>query len=185
MIKSVIGIVTLLCVSVAFSGLASADSKMYRAPLLNGYKLDWCYTWAKDCGQRAANAYCQRRGYRRASNFKIDHNVGEPTRLIGDQAKLCSSDECDSFRYIRCSRPDQRTVRKPKLNGYRLDWCFTWAKNCGRRVANAYCREIGFNRSTNFKIARNVGVPTRLIGDRAKLCSSDECDSFRHITCTK
>lgn len=84
---------------------------------------------------------------------------------------------------------ETRTYFKPKYGGFRLDWCFTWAQNCGRPVADHYCQIKGFKRALQYKIAHNVGVPnyvrTRLISPGGGLCNAYFCDSFKYIQCQR
>ena len=37
-----------------------------------------------------------------------------------------------------------KTIAKPMFNGNRLDWCMKWSEDCGRPVADAWCRAQGF-----------------------------------------
>jgi len=74
-------------------------------PRIGGVRLDWCRVWAQQCGRPAANAYCRRRGYNRASNYRKAVNIGRytNTRIISS-GQICSGNFCDGFRRIRCSR---------------------------------------------------------------------------------
>ncbi len=168
---------------VASSAVAQAETRRFANPKHpTGYNLDWCFTWAAQCGQPAANAYCRNQGFERATGFAKRGN-GSPTRLLGTGA-ICSQPGCDTFSYIDCQRAPT-TVRydAPVLNGYRVDWCFQWAEQCGQGAADAFCRAKGHARAASFNKAANV-PPTRLIGTGA-ICAQPGCDSFQQIICQR
>ena len=87
-----------------FGGSASAETRTFPRPRIDGMRLDWCLTWARDCGRPAANAFCERRGFEAAMDFSNEPNVGvrEPTRLITGQ--ICNGDFCNGFGFIACTR---------------------------------------------------------------------------------
>ena len=62
-------------------------------------RLDQCFIWGKECGQRAADTYCRAQGYQRAVRFDTEH--ARPTRLASD-GKVCDADFCVAFRSITC-----------------------------------------------------------------------------------
>ena len=74
----------------------------------------------------------------------------------------------------------QSTFQKPTWNGKRLDWCFTWAKNCGEPVAKAYCLAAGYQTATRF--TQEPARPTQLIAQR-RVCNESFCQGFKSITC--
>jgi hypothetical protein len=63
-------------------------------------RLDWCLTWASDCGKPAADYYCKTKGHAQATGFKIDENIWK-TRILKTGQK-CTDPECDGFKYIDC-----------------------------------------------------------------------------------
>jgi hypothetical protein len=81
---------------------------------------------------------------------------------------------------------ETKTIIKPMLGSNRLDWCRDWAQGCGKAAADAYCQSIGYENSTAFSEAHDIGAvsPTRLIGTGA-VCDQDFCDGFKAITCYK
>jgi TIR domain len=77
-----------------------------------------------------------------------------------------------------------RVFKDPTIEGgTRLDYCLHWAKDCGEPAATAWCKTVGFNRSTAHKLKQNV-PPTYVIGDRV-ICKIPECTAFVEITCIK
>jgi hypothetical protein len=81
------------------------SSRTFQFPLVQGYRLSACKFGKEDCGEPAANAWCQGQGFQRAADWKIDENVGSlfPTLAIGD-FQLCADFVCDSFEEITCAQ---------------------------------------------------------------------------------
>ncbi|MDQ3233146.1 MAG: hypothetical protein M3Q07_15115 [Pseudobdellovibrionaceae bacterium] len=77
-------------------------SEVIYAPTAPGYsdRLDICKTFAADCGQPAADAYCQAQGWAKSYAFAIDEDIGR-TRLI--TGAVCEDGFCDGFQYIGCN----------------------------------------------------------------------------------
>lgn len=71
-------------------------------PRYQHYRVDWCYDGCKGCGARAANSFCRRMGYNRASHFSIAKEIAA-TSAIGNQ-KLCFGRHCNAFQEISCYR---------------------------------------------------------------------------------
>lgn len=69
-----------------------------------------------------------------------------------------------------------------------LDWCLLLghddSAHCGKPVADLYCELNGYAQASDFSKANDVGVCTRLIGDKQVYCGND-ADSFQYISCTK
>ena len=88
----------------ASSGVANAEVREFSRPRIDGMRLDWCLTWAQNCGRPAASAFCRRRGYDYAEDFAKESGVGdyEPTRLI--TGATCGESFCTGFAYITCGR---------------------------------------------------------------------------------
>lgn len=182
-------LLAMLSVALPLGEGAFGAEQTFLSPAINGNPLDWCRTWATDCGQPAADAYCQSRGFERATAFDQATDIGAstPTRLIGNPAQVCSDAMCDGFSFITCFKQQQQQVfQLPMINGNRLDWCLNWAADCGQPAADAFCRSQGFDHSSGFDQAVDIGAssPTRLIGNPAQVCSDAMCDGFAQITCS-
>ena len=74
----------------------------------------------------------------------------------------------------------EETFQRPTWNDKRLDLCFTWGKNCGKPVADAYCLAAGYEKAKGF--AQEPARPTQLIAQR-RICNEFICQGFRSITC--
>jgi hypothetical protein len=169
---------------------ASAEQKVFNNPKYKSLALDWCKSWAADCGKPAADAWCVKQGYEDATSFKIYEDIGEPTRIISNN-QICDQPECDSFTKITCQKADVYDdgddaaeivrINKPMAGARRLDWCLTWASNCGAPAANYYCKKKGYNKAVGFKIAENI-FKTRILKTGEK-CTQPDCDGFKYIDC--
>lgn len=76
----------------------------YNKPKIGGLRLDWCRVWANECGQPAANAFCQSEGHANATSFSKASNIGAfaKTLVIGS-GQVCDQPDCDGFAWIKCS----------------------------------------------------------------------------------
>jgi hypothetical protein len=181
-----------LCV-LSLSASAAVETAVVNKPVWKGYALDWCLTWGEGCGKPAADKYCQSGGYDKSTAFEIWENLGKPTRLIGSNQVCDDAGLCDSFKSITCMKasapptPDDGddtesvTYNKPKAGGRRLDWCLTWATDCGKAAADFFCEKKGHDEAKAFKIAEDIGK-TRILKTGQK-CSEPGCDGFKFITC--
>ncbi len=84
--------------------LAALGSQTFQYPVHDIYRLNYCLNWGKDCGEPAAQAWCTTQGFRRASGFKIDENIGAlfPTVVLGE-SRVCAKFVCDGFQEITCA----------------------------------------------------------------------------------
>lgn len=69
-----------------------------------------------------------------------------------------------------------------------LDWCRTWATNCGKAAADEFCRQQHGPkfRAIDFGEAKRIGArrPTlTIVSD--EVCSQPNCSGFQYITCKK
>jgi len=83
---------------------AAPVTKFFEPPLVDGKRVDLCLHWGSDCGQPAADAFCQKSGFSKAAEFKEAYDIGaqSPTLVLGD-GKLCAEAYCDGFAMIRCT----------------------------------------------------------------------------------
>ena len=65
-------------------------------------RLDFCFSWGKFCGQKAADTYCFAQGFDRATRFETESV--RPTRLASN-GKVCDADFCVGFKSITCFIP--------------------------------------------------------------------------------
>lgn len=104
--------ITFLSLPLAAINPAFADSMLpegeiqhstFNAPMFQGNRLDWCQSWAKDCGKPAADAWCRTQGFEAASEFPVDANIGKssPTKIIST-GQICNKSFCDGFKKITC-----------------------------------------------------------------------------------
>jgi len=163
-------------------------SKVFYNPMVNGYRVDICLHWGNKCGKPAADRFCQINGYDNSATFQYDNDIGavSPTLVLGDN-KVCDASYCDGFKHIRCVRTAATNGQRfynPMVNGYRVDICYNWGRNCGQIAANQFCQIQGYQRAIGFEQDADIGArtPTLVVGDN-KLCSQNFCDGFKHIDC--
>ena len=144
--------------------------------------------WAVGCGKEAADLYCKHHGFQQASAFAKATDIGDKhkTRVMTTGA-VCDQKICDGFAKITCVKPSNIVFQKPMhpSGGNRLDWCLTWATDCGKPAADAFCKAKGHAQgSASFSKAVDIGDKhkTRVIGTGA-VCDQKVCDGFAQITC--
>jgi hypothetical protein len=160
-----------------------AEDQTYNQPRWFDDRLDWCLTWATDCGKAAADNFCKRRRFFGASNFAAEPGVGR-TRVSGTN-QVCEGSFCTGFKFITCAGrvPPDQVKADPVWKGHRLDACLTWATNCGKPAADAYCRKQGYTESFYSVLDPEPGrSTTRLIGTD-QICSASFCTGFQMILC--
>lgn len=70
-------------------------------PKLNGYWVDRCLSWGAQCNQPAADEFCRRKGYARASDFSWAGM--SPTRILSS-GQVCNLPICGGFTQVVCRR---------------------------------------------------------------------------------
>lgn len=80
-------------------------TEVFTFPVYDVYRLNFCLSTKGQCGEPAANKWCQMKGYERAVAWRKDNNIGGlfPTFLIGDE-QICAQYKCDGFAEITCGR---------------------------------------------------------------------------------
>jgi hypothetical protein len=172
----------------AMSHLAAAETQTFQKPMHpQGNRLDWCLNWAQGCGKDAADAFCKQKGFKSAQSFTKATDIGDKvkTRVLATGA-VCDQKLCDGFGAITCVKPSNVVFDKPMHpQGSRLDWCVSWAQNCGKPAADAFCKAKGHAAgAVSFTKATDIGdkIKTRLIGTGA-VCDQKMCDGFGQIVC--
>ena len=110
-LAALLGCISLVA-TVALADLnASVDAPKYAGPKGGNARLDQCFTLGKNCGQTAANKYCEMFGYQRAKSFTTE-NASPTQTMFGEK---CSGSVCVAFETITCTT----TAKKV---GQQLGW---------------------------------------------------------------
>ncbi len=104
---------------------ATADERTFHNPSAEGYRLDYCSTTGRNCGERIASEWCVTRGYEYATDWTVDSNIGDlqPTVRI-DTLSVCRDRQCDGFSAITCGR-EAESFNVPDLGIYTRSTVFT------------------------------------------------------------
>lgn len=175
-----------VCVLSWSAAPVAAEDKTYNKPRYFNDRLDYCLTWGTNCGKPAAVAFCNRQRFPDVAVFGAEV-VGKsaPTRLIGNNQVCSGQDFCTAFAYITCTGEIERNrvFVNPVWKDYRLDVCLQWGTNCGKPVADAFCKTKGFSRSFHAVVDAEPGyAATRLIGTD-QICDKPFCVGFQQIIC--
>jgi hypothetical protein len=104
-----------LFASALLTTAAQADVRTFANPQHQGYRLDYCQSIGRVCGEPVATQWCRLQGYEHASDWAVDRDIGRniPTMSI-DTEQVCGDAQCDGFATITCGR-EGRSVRLPNL----------------------------------------------------------------------
>jgi hypothetical protein len=82
------------------------DTQLFYKPKIGGLRLNYCTANGMGCGQDAADAYCDMKGFEDASDFTQSPPLppGIKTRYIGN-GKKCYGPVCFAFQSIECENP--------------------------------------------------------------------------------
>lgn len=69
----------------------------------------------------------------------------------------------------------------PYYHKHRLAYCFTGHRTCGQKVADQYCRDLGYDGAQRATIDHNIGLTSYL--DSEKCCKGWTCNGFKLIRC--
>ena len=72
----------------------------------------------------------------------------------------------------------------PMHEGHRLDWCLSWAAQCGEPAASAWCRSKKFAQANSWSKARDIGATASTkVFQNGRICDKPFCDGFSEIVC--
>lgn len=77
-----------------------ASGTRYDRPTINGVRVDWCLDYATDCGDKAADRFCQSKGHARSLKWETEDGGGR-TIIISD-SEICRGGHCTAFKYVIC-----------------------------------------------------------------------------------
>ncbi len=199
MFKKILFISMSLCL-ISIGGPYASDNKLayyhdFWSPRYHGELLNYCFYHKSKCGLEVANRYCKIMGYEKATKASITNNVGLANYIDVCQncnKTQCKGWDCNGFKVIRCKDSFKHTptfayhFRKrdfvfPRLANFRLDWCHEDGKNCGKQVADSFCRMMGYMQSSAYDIDNNVYASREIAN--GKLCFGKSCRGFSKITC--
>jgi hypothetical protein len=183
-----------------------APSASFPAPTINGVAVDWCATWATNCGQGGADQFCRTQGYTRAQSWQ--HALINHTFVIGSNQHCQGAGSCGALRNVVCTGgatappaqaqppvivPGQpghtpplaqgASFPAPMINGIAVDWCATWARDCGQGGADQFCRTQGYARAARWQHA--LVNHTYVIGSQQHCQVAGSCGALRNVDCTR
>jgi hypothetical protein len=74
----------------------------FHNPKVNGVPVDWCATYATNCGAGGAALFCLQHGFGSALSWKTFS--APQTYVLGSQ-QFCNASSCIGFSFVRCGPP--------------------------------------------------------------------------------
>ena len=174
----VASILTLLAAATFATDAFGQSQQTFARPTFNGIRVDWCRIWGAECGQPAADEFCKRNGFHRATGFSMIDDV--PPTVVITSGQRCDGPACDALNNVTCVR-EARRFSRPTVQGVRVDWCLVWGNECGQPAADAFCRSRGFARAREF--SQVVDVPPTVVIGSGQRCNDPVCDAIGNVTC--
>jgi hypothetical protein len=173
-----------------------SEGHVYPVPMMNGAPVDACASWGTDCGKPAADQFCRTQGWQAATDFTSV--LDSRTWVIGSN-RYCQAGPgtCGGLRNVTCVRnygaapaqqqgggadfaPGRAVFDRPQVNGIALDWCVSWARDCGDAAAQSFCRSQGYARSIGYL----TYTPGRTIVPASRqICEGSICGGMLRIDC--
>ena len=191
LLSSVLGIICGLLTATAQAAPLMLRDFWY--PLYHAERLDYCLTPQKDCGRRVADKYCRLMGYAKSQTEQIEHHVGL-THYLGEKSQ-CQGWQCDGFKLITCvgviNSPLKASYLRrtrhfavPRMDNYRVAWCYQQGRECGKRAAYGFCRRMGYSHVSQYKKQSKLPA-TRTLGDKTLCFGRQDCQGFASISCSR
>jgi hypothetical protein len=130
---------------------------VFDRPEVNGVALDWCVTWGTDCGQAAADRYCQTQGYGRSIGY-LSYAPGR-TYVPGD-GRTCEGHLCGGLLRVECDMPvgqDGGGAAKVDFRNFLFSAPFEWIDN-GRSLGTIAFMSDGSARATWIDVPQRWAV---------------------------
>jgi hypothetical protein len=70
-------------------------------------------------------------------------------------------------------------------DGYGIDNCLASGAECGKAVANTYCRSHDFAQAVSFQKIDRDDITAAIPADPASSCKGGRCDRFVAIECSR
>jgi len=79
-----------------------ASDQVFANPEWDGHRLDFCREWGTNCGQPAADAFCQAHGFSGALHAAADRDPGYSSTRVISSGQVCDQPFCRGFQQIIC-----------------------------------------------------------------------------------
>ena len=179
-------------------GEQQSGGGFFADPELAGRRVDWCLTWGANCGQPAADRFCQQMGYARASGWNREVHV--PTYVLGDGQICMSPNTCHALSDVSCTgsggggQPPappapggggggggSQSYPQPTAQNLPVDWCLSWGADCGQPSADYYCRAQGYDRAVSFSTVPAQMTRVQIGNQVCNLASG--CHALSNVVC--
>ncbi len=71
----------------------------FENPRIHDVPVDWCSTYAVNCGPGGATLFCGIHGFKRALGWDV---ISVPRTYVIGSSRYCQADSCKGYSFIRC-----------------------------------------------------------------------------------
>ncbi len=182
-----------LSLMMAQAAYANRYFRTFWAPTFQGEPLNFCTDRYRACGKKPAELFCQKMGYDHVARYLKASDVGFARDIQSNL--ICHHALCDSYKMIKCMAgkiennnyytyyAKKRKFYKPRYHGYRVAWCYSQGRGCGRKAAYSFCRRLGYMGASRYQRDLAIGI-SQAIGTEER-CFGGHCKGFKYIICRR
>lgn len=89
--------------SVVVGGAVRYENPIVKSEHGSYARLDACFSWARECGQAAADAFCRQRDPAKPDAVRFETGVKNVWTTVISSGELCRGEGCDGFASVTCA----------------------------------------------------------------------------------
>lgn len=166
----------------------------------NGEPVDGCLNYGRNCGQPAADNFCQAMGFERAIEQAFGFNPVSRTLVLGDNRICTIPNGCGHLVAVTCIADGAAAPQPPAANGgaqqgqygffaeawyngERVDGCLNFGRNCGQDAADRFCQVMGYIYAVDGAYSTVVADRSLVLGDNRICERRNGCGQLVNVTC--
>ena len=117
-----------------------------------------------------------------ATHWEVTYT--DSTYVLGDGRVCTSAGQCGSLTNVTCFSTEQELgyqYANPTVEGRLVDWCRTFATDCGKPAADQFCAMMGHGPAKTWHLADTN--ETIVLGDQQVCSGANACRHFTYIFC--
>jgi hypothetical protein len=187
------------------SSAGDQRSQYFAEAWYNGEPVDGCLNYGRNCGQPAADRFCQVMGYERAIEEAFGYVTVSRTLVLGDDRICTIPNGCGHLVDVTCASGQAAATPQPAAppaggvgpqaqdgffaeawyNGEPVDGCLNFGSNCGQPAADRFCQVMGYDRAANGGYSSIVTSRTLVLGDNRICTILNGCGQLTNVSCVR